>query len=85
MACPKNPMFKRGTTCLLLGVLTAHRIMVDQVQALNAKGIEAAFMASASGERNNHHVVERLLGQELSVKKKNQKLDPERRARNDLS
>ena len=31
MACPKNPMFKRGTTSLLLGVLTAHRVMADQV------------------------------------------------------
>jgi hypothetical protein len=63
MACPKNTMFKRGPTCLLLGVLTAHRVIVHQVQALNAKGIEAAFMASASGEQNNNHVVERLLGQ----------------------
>ena len=37
-------------------------LMVDQVNALNKKGIEAALISSANGERDNQMVLQRLVG-----------------------
>mmetsp|Transcript_20249 Transcript_20249/g.44215 ORF Transcript_20249/g.44215 Transcript_20249/m.44215 type:complete len:1139 (+) Transcript_20249:36-3452(+) len=37
-------------------------LMVDQVQALNARGIPAALYSSASGQRENTEVLQRLVG-----------------------
>ena len=37
-------------------------LMVDQVQALNARGIPAALYSSASGQRENAEVLQRLVG-----------------------
>ena len=66
--CYQLPASVLGGVTLVISPLIA--LMVDQVQALNAKGIEAALVSSSSGERNNAHVLERLLGRPLTDKKK---------------
>lgn len=45
-------------------------LMQDQVQALNRKGIEAAVISSAKGERENSFTLERMLQRRLTLSKK---------------
>lgn len=44
--------------------------MVDQVKALNDKGVKAALISSSNGEKQNREIMEHLLGRRLSGKAK---------------
>mmetsp|Transcript_4504 Transcript_4504/g.5212 ORF Transcript_4504/g.5212 Transcript_4504/m.5212 type:complete len:602 (-) Transcript_4504:46-1851(-) len=67
--CYQLPAAVLGGVTLVISPLIA--LMVDQVQKLNEKGIPAALVSSANGERNNREVMERLLGRRMNNNKTN--------------
>jgi len=73
--CYQLPATVLGGVTLVISPLIA--LMVDQVQALNDKGVSAALVSSASGARNNNEVMERLLGRPLKAQKKKSKNLPD--------
>jgi len=58
--CYQLPAVAMGGTTIVVSPLIA--LMKDQVRALLAKGVEAAVVCSANGERKNRDIVDRLLG-----------------------
>jgi hypothetical protein len=69
--CYQLPAMVLGGVTFVISPLIA--LMQDQVQALNAKGIPAAFVSSSQTETQNRGVLERLLGRPLveTIKRKN--------------
>jgi RecQ family ATP-dependent DNA helicase len=66
--CYQLPAVVLGGLTIVISPLIA--LMTDQVQALISKGIEAAVISSANGERVNLDVLERVLGRSLRVQNK---------------
>jgi len=58
--CYQLPAVVLGGVSIVISPLIA--LMVDQVQALHDKGIEAEVISSSNGEQKNKDVMERLLG-----------------------
>ncbi len=58
--CYQLPATVLGGLTLVISPLIA--LMIDQVKALNSKGVAAALLCSANTERENSAVMERLLG-----------------------
>jgi ATP-dependent DNA helicase RecQ len=57
-----------GGTSIVISPLIA--LMVDQVKALNDKGIKAALISSGNTEKINREIFEQLLGRSLTAKTK---------------
>jgi ATP-dependent DNA helicase RecQ len=55
-----------GGTTIVVSPLIA--LMQDQAQSLMRKGVSAAVISSANGDRANREIMERLLGRSLSDK-----------------
>ena len=72
--CYQLPATVLGGVTIVISPLIA--LMVDQVQALNNKGVAAAHVSSANGVRHNNEVMERLLGRPLNSQKKKTKNHP---------
>lgn len=72
--CYMLPATVLGGVTIVISPLIA--LMVDQVQALNDKGVSAALISSASGARHNKEVMERLLGRTSKAPKKKSKNPP---------
>jgi RecQ family ATP-dependent DNA helicase len=66
--CYQLPAVVFGGTCIVISPLIA--LMIDQVQALVAKGVKAALISSSNTEKENMHVLERLAGHRLTQTKK---------------
>lgn len=58
--CYQLPAVVLGGTTIVISPLIA--LMVDQVKALNGKGITAALISSGNGEKTNREIFEQLLG-----------------------
>jgi RecQ family ATP-dependent DNA helicase len=65
--CYQLPAVAMGGTSIVVTPLIA--LMVDQVQALLSKGVEAAVISSSNGERANLDILERVLGRSLRAQK----------------
>ena len=72
--CYQLPATVLGGVTIVISPLIA--LMVDQVRALNDKGIAAALVSSANGASRNNAVMERLLGRPLQTQKKGSKDPP---------
>lgn len=66
--CYQLPAVVMGGTTLVVSPLIA--LMQDQVNTLMAKNVQAAVLSSASGERQNKLIIERLLGRRLRSQRK---------------
>lgn len=66
--CYQLPAVAMGGLTIVISPLIA--LMVDQVQSLVEKGIEAAVISSSNGERANLDVLERMAGRSLRKSKK---------------
>lgn len=62
--CYQLPAVVLGGTTIVISPLIA--LMVDQVKALNDKGVKAALISSGNGEKTNREIMEQLLGRSLS-------------------
>jgi ATP-dependent DNA helicase RecQ len=60
-----------GGTTIVISPLIA--LMVDQVKALNAKGVNAALISSGNTEKMNRDIMERLLGRRHEERSKARK------------
>lgn len=67
--CYQLPAVTLGGLTVVVSPLIA--LMVDQVQACQSKGIEAAVISSSNGERANLDTLERVVGRSLRPSKKN--------------
>ena len=67
--CYQLPAVVLGGLTVVVSPLIA--LMVDQVQACQSKGIEAAVISSSNGERANLDTLERVVGRSLRPSKKN--------------
>ena len=65
--CYQLPAVVLGGTTIVISPLIA--LMVDQVKALNDKGVKAALISSGNGEKTNREIMEQLLGRSLSNSK----------------
>jgi superfamily II DNA helicase RecQ len=65
--CYQLPAVVLGGTTIVISPLIA--LMVDQVKALNDKGVTAALISSGNGEKTNKEIFEQLLGRSLSNSK----------------
>lgn len=72
--CYMLPATVLGGVTIVISPLIA--LMVDQVQALNDKGVSAALISSANGAKNNKEVMDRLLGRASKASKKKSKNPP---------
>ena len=72
--CYQLPALCLPGVTLVISPLIA--LMVDQVQALLEKGVSAALVSSASGQRNNAIVMERLLGRRFGKSNDKSALKP---------
>jgi ATP-dependent DNA helicase RecQ len=70
--CYQLPAVVLGGTTIVISPLIA--LMVDQVKALNEKGVKAALISSGNGEKTNREVMEQLLGRRLVTNAKTKKL-----------
>jgi superfamily II DNA helicase RecQ len=62
--CYQLPAVVLGGTTIVISPLIA--LMVDQVKALNEKGVKAALISSGNGEKANREIMEQLLGRSQS-------------------
>lgn len=65
--CYQLPAVVLGGITIVISPLIA--LMVDQVKALNDKGVKAALISSGNGEKTNQEIMEQLLGRSLSNSK----------------
>jgi ATP-dependent DNA helicase RecQ len=63
-----------GGTTIVISPLIA--LMVDQVKALNGKGVKAALISSGNGEKTNREIMEQLLGRRFTTKAKTVSMEP---------